>query len=55
MNTTMLTRARRLFDRPGIPRNVVRHNCRQWARSVRMLGDKWLIAKPITITNRGPQ
>ncbi len=55
MNTAMLTRARRLFDRPGIPRHVVRHNCRQWARSVRLLGDKWLIAKPINIIHRGPK
>lgn len=42
MNTTYLTRARHLFDRPYIPRHIVRHNCRAWARSVRMLGDKWL-------------
>lgn len=47
MNTTKLRQARRLFDRPDIPRHIVRHNMRSWVRSVRMLGDKWLIAAPI--------
>lgn len=47
MNTAHLKRVRRLFDRPDIPRHIVRHNCRAWVRSVRQLGDKWLLAKPI--------
>lgn len=47
MNTTLLSRARRMFDRPDVPRKIVRHNIRQWSRSVRHLGGKWLIAEPI--------
>lgn len=46
MNTTHLTRVRRLFCLPGVPRTVQRHNCRQWVRSVRHLGANWLLANP---------
>jgi hypothetical protein len=45
MNTVMLKRARRNFDRPGIPRHTVRHNIRAWARSIRHLGNNWLLAE----------
>ncbi len=47
MNTTLLRRARRHFVHPMAPRNVQRHNIRQWARAVRLLGDKWLLAQPV--------
>jgi hypothetical protein len=47
MNVIYLRQARRLFDNPGVPRGVVRHNIRAWVRSVRMLGDQWLLAQPI--------
>jgi len=47
MNTTKLKKARQLFDRPDIPRHIVRHNIRSWARSIRMLGDKHLLAVPV--------
>jgi hypothetical protein len=47
MNTTLLRRARRLFNAPDVPASTVRHNCRAWARSVAYLGDKWLIKNPI--------
>ena len=40
MKTNMLTRVRRMY-----PNN--RHLARQWVRSVRMLGDRWLLAKPM--------
>ena len=40
MKTNMLTRVRRLY-----PNN--RHLARQWVRSVRMLGDRWLLARPM--------
>lgn len=43
MNTIRLTQARRLFDRDYLPRSTVRHNIRQWARSVRLLGSAWLV------------
>ena len=44
MNTKMLKLVRQNFDRPEIPRDLVRHNCRAWIRSIRSLGDKWLLA-----------
>lgn len=47
MNTTLLKRARRLFSHPGADQKTIRHNVRQWARSVAYLGDKWLIKNPI--------
>lgn len=50
MNTANLTRARKLFDIPGVPRKVVRHNMRQWVRSVRYLGDKWVVRRNVPKT-----
>lgn len=47
MNTTLLRRARRHFFRDYIPAHISRHNARQWARALRMLGDKWLLAQPV--------
>ena len=44
MNTKMLKLARQHFDRPYLDRSIVRHNCRAWVRSIRYLGDKWLLA-----------
>ncbi len=46
MNTTRLKQARRLFNNDMVPPSIVRHNIRQWARSLRALGDKWLYANP---------
>jgi hypothetical protein len=46
MNTTRLKHVRRLFANPYVPQSTVRHNCRQWVRMVRFLGDKWLLAAP---------
>lgn len=37
MNVIRLRQARRLFDLPGVPRRVVRHNILAWVRSVRLL------------------
>lgn len=39
----------RLWANPDVPRHIVRHNRRQWLRSVLRLGDKWLLARPIQI------
>jgi len=47
MNTQALSMARRLFQIDGVPTSTQRHNIRSWVRSVRYLGDKWLIANPI--------
>lgn len=41
MNTARLKQARRLFQNPMVEPRVVRHNIRQWARSVRFLGAQW--------------
>lgn len=45
MNTTRLTLLRKHFN-CGV-RRIDRHNMRQWVRSVRGLGDKWLLATPM--------
>lgn len=50
MNTQMLSMARRLFQIDGVPTHTQRHNIRGWVRSVRHLGNKWLIATPINRT-----
>ena len=42
MKTNMLTRVRAHFN--CAERHTNRHNMRQWVRSVRFLGDKWLLA-----------
>lgn len=47
MNTTVLRHVRQLFNVPYAPASTNRHNQRQWVRSIRMLGDKWLLAKPV--------
>lgn len=49
MKTTMLTRARKHFN-SGM-KHVDRHNQRAWIRAIRMLGDKWLLAKPMEKTS----
>lgn len=46
MNTTRLAQARKLFWHRDVDPRVARHNIRQWARSVRFLGSKWLLAQP---------
>ena len=43
----LLRHARRLYDNPLAPASTNRHNRHQWVRSVRQLGDKWLLAKPL--------
>jgi hypothetical protein len=45
MKTNMLIRARQHFNCADAKTN--RHNQRQWVRSIRFLGDKWLLAAPI--------
>lgn len=47
MNVTVLRRVRKVFNSPYAPASVNRHNQRQWVRSVRQLGSKWLLAKPV--------
>lgn len=47
MNTRFLKRVRAIFAAYDAPPEVIRSYQRQWVRSVRQLGDKWLIAKQI--------
>ncbi len=47
MNTSALRRVRKLFNVPHVPPHINRHNQRQWVRSIRQLGDRWLLAKPV--------
>lgn len=44
MNVTALRRVRQLFNNPEAPASTNRHNQRQWVRSVRFLGNNWLLA-----------
>ena len=47
MNTKMLKHVRQLFNTQGVDKRINRHNQRQWVRSIRYLGDKWLLAKHV--------
>ena len=47
MNTKMLKHVRTLFNTEGVEKRINRHNQRQWVRSIRHLGDKWLLATPV--------
>jgi hypothetical protein len=45
MKTKALRLVRQMWAVPGVPKETQRHNMRQWARSIKRLGDKWLLAK----------
>lgn len=47
MNTKMLKHVRTLFNTEGVDKRINRHNQRQWVKSIRHLGDKWLLAKHV--------
>lgn len=47
MNTKLLSMARRSFCHAGVPLSTQRHNIRAWARSLRFLGSKWLLAEQV--------
>lgn len=47
MKTNMLKRARALFNVEYMPREINRANQLKWIRSVRMLGENWLLAKQV--------
>ena len=42
-------KARKIYNNDLVPEHTNRHNQRKWVRSVLLLGDRWLIAKPIGI------
>lgn len=43
----LLRHARRLYSVPDVPEHTNRHNRKQWARSVALLGDRWVYAVPV--------
>ena len=43
----MLRHVPTLFNTEGVERRINRHNQRQWVKSIRHLGDKWLLATPV--------
>jgi len=47
MNTRFLKRVRAIFATYDAPPAVIRSYQRQWVRSVRRLGDNWLVAKQV--------
>jgi hypothetical protein len=47
MNVRMLRHVRQLWNVPFVPQSINRANQRKWIRSVRLLGDKWLIVKHV--------
>lgn len=47
MNVRMLRHVRQLWNVPFVPESINRANRLKWVRSVRLLGDKWLLAKHI--------
>jgi hypothetical protein len=52
MNTKMLTKARQLFSVDYVPPEINRANQRKWIRSIRNLGDKWLLAETIKLERK---
>ena len=47
MNTHALKYVRNLFQTYQAPTQTIRSYQRQWIRSVRYLGDNWLLAKKV--------
>jgi len=47
MNITKLIHVRQLFVTYDAPPQTIRSYQRQWIRSVRYLGDNWLLAKKV--------
>jgi hypothetical protein len=48
MTTKLLKHTRELFKTYDVPEHVRRDYPRKWIRSIRLLGDKWLLAKHVT-------
>ena len=47
MNTQALKTVRRLFNVDYVPKAQNRHNQRAWVRSVRILGDRWVLYRHV--------
>lgn len=50
MKTAALRHVRKMFVHPDACRRTQRHNMRQWVKSVRYLGDRWLLATSVRRT-----
>ena len=55
MKTAALTLVRKHFNSPLVADAINRRNRLAWCRSVRLLGDRWLLAKPIAHHNGATQ
>lgn len=51
MNIRALKHVRQLWNVDYVPTHINRANQRKWAKAIRMLGDKWLLAKPLEKLN----
>lgn len=49
MNTRMLTHVRALWNSPYVSQEINRANQRKWIRSVRILGNRWLLANHLDL------
>lgn len=47
MNTKLLKHSRELFKSYDVPEQVRRSYRLKWIRSVRLLGDKWLLSQSV--------
>lgn len=47
MNTKLLKHTRELFKTYNVSEQVRRQYRLKWIRSVRLMGDKWLLAQPV--------
>lgn len=47
MNIQLARKAISLYSYDLAPKRINRHNQRSWLRMVALLGDKWLLAKPM--------
>ena len=47
MDIKYLTKVRRIFATYDAPPETIRSYQRQWVRSVRSLGEKWLVARQV--------
>lgn len=45
MKTRVLRRVREMFNAEFVPSHINRANQRKWVRSVRTLGNRWLLAR----------
>lgn len=52
MKTRALKMVRQLFAVDAVPIHTQRHNQRQWVKSIRQLGDRWLLAKSQPLQKR---